>query len=278
MAGNAGGFRLMDLPVEVRLRILEFSELIVRPLSNLNEDSLTIVDGGCAIFSNVKMCCGRCRDSCQCPSQSCACYRRSPALFYTCRQLSKEAREVCLSVNRMRFMGNPGTNLEMFFKRQPAHLLRLIREVEYVFVEDELDDFLGSNQGGIAGSRTEWIEFADFIAHHLNLPNLTVSLDASPPYLSWVTTNTTLEDVESYQLPQIYDCVTEPLVKLAGLKNLMIYWPVFHGLETKAEHMVMGNEYDAYQHGKVVPNDRASGFPRAKDFGNIQLGYMGTYG
>ena len=97
-------------------------------------------------------------------------------------------------------------------------------------------------------------------------------------YDDWVTANTTSKDLELLGLPWVYDRVTEPLVNLIGLKNLMIYWPALHPLETKAERLVMGDEYDAYQHGKIVLKDRAPGMPRGKNFTDKHLGYMGTYG
>lgn len=70
----------------------------------------------------------------------------------------------------------------------------------------------------------------------------------------------------------------EPLVELTGLKNFFCYWPAFHALEDKAERMVMDEDYDAYQHDKVVLKNRAPGYPRAKSFAKIDLGFMGTFG
>ena len=72
-------FRFMDLPVEIRLRILEFTNLVVRPRRKQDCNGLSIDDGKCFVKGAPRVC--------------------STALFYTSRQLSLEAREVCLSVN-----------------------------------------------------------------------------------------------------------------------------------------------------------------------------------
>ena len=102
-----GPFLLMDLPSELRRQILEYTCLVVRPLPNLSEDSLTIYEGHCTIKSEPGRCCGRCKGQCQCPSQQCACYAFSSALFYTCKTLSMEAREICFSMNRIGILDQP---------------------------------------------------------------------------------------------------------------------------------------------------------------------------
>ena len=277
MATKHSPFRLMDLPPEIRLRVLEFSPLVIRPLPNLLCDSLPIDDGECFVRTAPGKCCGRCPGShCTCPSPTCRCYAFGSALFYTCRQLSLEAREACFSNNRLQFMGNPRLNLEKMLSRQPRPLLQLVREVEYCFSEVELAGFDPAEEEVSSELPPEWAEFVRFISNNLNVSNLNLSVDAGAAYDAWVTTSMPQKNL--LFLRGVYDAIVQPLRELKGLKNLFIYWPVFPDLETEAERRVMGEGYDAYQHGKAPLKERNPFHPRGTLFEGLHLGYMGSFG
>ena len=257
----------MDVPQEIRLRILQFTDLVLRPnpTHEYPSDSL-MFENGKEINSQRKPC------SPGCPSLKCSCYVFPAALFYTSRQLSLEAREVYLSSNRLVFLDDPNLAVERFLGKQPDDLLRKIREIEFSFGPDELDYFRDPTSKYVKA----WNAFVSFAAAHLNLGNLVFSIDAGSAYEQWAIEPISAESL-SFLLP-VYDEIVAPMKKLKGLKRLFVYWPVFHMREIIAEKEVMGDDYDSSKFGKTPVAHRQPMHPRGHPTNPSIEGYMGNFG
>ena len=258
---ESSGTSLLSLPWELRRRILDFVPLVYQPIEDGGPfDSLTVLDS--LTIDNGKV------------------DRRivnrssfSSALFFTCRLLSLDARKICFRYNRFRFTGSAAANLEML-KKQPKHLLELIRDIEFVFDEDQLFDFCEEDGDWV---KSKWPGAITFVRDNLNVSNFTFSIDASSAFLQWATNNEDAESVADFGLPEAYQRITEPLKQLSACKALFLYWPVFHDLEHSEEARVMGEDYDAYAHGKTLVHDRAPGFPRGVTLQKDLIGMLGYF-
>ena len=196
-------FRLMELPEELRLRILEFTDLVLPSGCYLRFNRIGMChygndpNGHCACLSND-------RKSRQVPT----------ALFYTSRQLSLEAREVLFSCNKLYFTNCLCELVSHYLEPQGSYLLGKIRRMEFVFCEWQFFDEMWH----VLLFADAWRLLIEFIAQNLNVSNLSILIDARGG--KYETCEYTIKD-----LPWPYCRIMEPLRRLNGLKELSFNWP-----------------------------------------------------
>ena len=233
---------LMELPVELRTRILQLTDLVVRPRPHLQDYSaeLNFIDGRFQLADLWP----KHRNQCT-PAKPCDHFLFASPLFLTCRQLSWEAREVYLSSNILRFSDDPALTLERFFRPQPRQLLQRIRHIEFVLYDNDLFQLAYRRER----VRPVWDALVSFIAQNLDVGNLVVSIDAGFPYDDWI-----VQPIGWESLVYVLDAfaeLTKSLLRLRGLRSFFVYMPVFHRVEAMMEKAVMGLNYDSAALGRL---------------------------
>ena len=196
----------MDLPKEIRLRILEFTDL-----NAPDAYSLTFLDG----------CGGYCRKSGYPPRYAGHCIPNLPtALFYTCHQLSIEARGTYLSQNLLVLGGHPEKTLELYLKRQQPYLLNKIRHVKLY-----AHGFYYEISSYIAG----WAALVDFIFQNFDVAKLDLRIEMGL-FCDYSTEEVAcVHSVEGLaSVPDSLDVITKPLSKLKALKGFCFMWPRYY--------------------------------------------------
>ena len=255
-------FRLLDLPPEVRLRMLEYTDLVT-PLRQVewhpeNGFRVRYFDNLCQDKQgHMKTRCSECRwracslersFGCFCQrhhaafssSTRCKCWSPPVDLFLVCKSFLEGSRHIFYSANR--FMVTPaasiyGTNpkkpasLEastFFLKAVPSTALHFLRWVDLV-----LQPFDDQHYNASKIVYKEWLEVISLIKGRLRCANLTlrVYMAALFPITkeSWPPTITPEQDSA---MIQSYGKLIKPLSALEDLDtfNVYLFWP-FHPTE-----------------------------------------------
>ena len=265
--GRASGFPFMKLPKELRCQILEHTDLVARWRDKMwSDDGLVIQDGLELADHKPSYCCRRCTSSyafCCCPhlnssfSESCSCFLFPNAFFRVSRQFATEAREIFFSQNRFIFTGPPDGTLS-FLRRQPADMLRLIREIDFQMSTSNIIDWPRPDDGGLRAWRT----VVPFLADNLNIANLALSIDTGPAH----DTYRDLFDLDARrnEIRAFHHAVIEPLhedTRFRQLRSFRVFWALFNEDEADAERAVKGPDYDSVREGKIPYSQRNPNFP-----------------
>ena len=248
-------FRLMDLPCEIRIKVLELTVIVAPSCCDL------IFQSGRRYF-NYRLNHKRTDKGCLLPNHYCI---FSTVLFGTCRQLSLEAREVYLSRNKLIFpnfgrqlplearevylscnklmfpghwakmqrpeLGSQDIAMAMidkYLRSQPQYLLKKIRTIGFFI--PSCDHMLEDNQA-LRPTRyfSSFSAKLDFVMQNLNLPNLTLRICLGPTtaieWMSselWYTRKHVIHNLRPNNagiLVPLFD------LKERGLKELEIWWP-----------------------------------------------------
>ena len=220
------------LPAEVRLQILSNTTLVQRDKSDGSKTGLHVNEGTISYPQH---------HSINMHGADCLCPEPPTKFFSLGPTLREEATETMLSQNRLVFSGSPRKSLD--FLRGQGGLVRCIREVDFMFLPDEIRNWTeGEAKGSWDGP---WRELVEYIAANLTLSNLTLSLDAGPGFIVYQEQYQT-EETMDYVL-EAYKMIVAPLKGLGGkgLKGFYAFFAAFHAYETEAEKEVMGEGYVA---------------------------------
>ena len=245
--------RLLMLPPELRLRVLEYTDLVTpwNEISWTRSSGYTITRALCEKLMSGNDCPKEfhvgCRFS-QCqlttrdahPSMGCFCRRRHSvasshcqcwapptALFLVCRALYAEATRVLYSQNRfIVFDGPGGSKLWPFHPRDypdntfaASHFLRhavprhCLRHLRFLEVVFAAFTHAGRPRVGHPAFQ-DWVETLDWAKHELNLPALTVRLVMARSAVSFPEDSHVMTQADGRSVLDVYDSILQPLRRL----------------------------------------------------------------
>ena len=258
-------FPLMRLPKEIRYQILGMTDLVAPwDVTQWESHGMVISSGKLALRSN--RCCGKCMDylaiGCNCEPRgcayatTCACYHFPHGLFRSNKQLCYESRKIFYSQNRFVFSGEALKTLQFLQTRTPE-ALSSIRRLDLQFREIPFGDM-----NIPVHSYGEWQNLITFVATHLNLSNLFLSVDAGSMWDEYHY-NPLYFDANAGEKEQLdmYKRFMVPLRQLRGLKSFHVFLSCCHEYEIEAEKEVMGLDYDSSLDGKIPLEERWPQFP-----------------
>jgi hypothetical protein len=264
-----GVFRFLDLPVELQVRILEFTELVAPlPLILISWYKRFLPHdcwyGACNARPHPYLI----DQGCWCPATHTAFSTAHPCwqLPETWYLVSKSIRELALSVyySKNTFevwydqSDSPDTTAwtpqtSGFLHGFPEYSWKYLRRVHWIFPSSLDGDAFRANEK----QTVDWVNTMKVIAQSFNLPNFTVELSLSPRAIrTWDPEH----PEEVARRLGLYDRIIEPVRPLNGLlEDFFVhnYFPLHEPLdETRLsqerilERRVMGSEYDSMARGK----------------------------
>lgn len=174
-----GQFRLLDLPQELRVQILSYTDLVTenrqvewRP----HRGYQTASRASCANFQDCAS--NFCRRAHAAYSQSCQCWLPPSAIFLTCRTLCFDAEQVFFRKNRIIVRSAEGEytiqstpallDISRYLRHVvPARALSQLRCLEIVF-----PPFAGAYLQASEPTYQDWLSIIDFVSDKLNCPQL----------------------------------------------------------------------------------------------------------
>ncbi|MCJ1259163.1 hypothetical protein MMC24_006999 [Lignoscripta atroalba] len=260
-------FRFLDLPEEIQIQILEYTDLVA-PF-NLHWNPYTGL--------SRSDCCARCMDtleSCCCPPQhaafssmGCDCWRIPSELFQVSHKMRNYATQIFYSKNQFIFqietyesvgICNSG-GLSQFLRLLPPDALPHLRSIRCLFGPFNRDAF---RPGDVA--LVTWEDAMEFIARNLSLPKLTLTLDQSLSRDDSYKVGGQESIEEENAVWACYQRMIEPMRQLHGLQNLYVHISSPYderkiGLRDQRERilekLVVGQEYDSFAAGKFSDED-----------------------
>ncbi|KAE8376142.1 hypothetical protein BDV26DRAFT_294372 [Aspergillus bertholletiae] len=264
-----GVFRFLDLPVELQVRILEFTELVAPlPLELLSWYKRFLPHdcwhGACSARPHPYLI----DQGCWCPATHTAFSTVHPCWHVpeTWYLVSKTIRELALFVyyskNTFEIWYNQSDSPDIaawtpqtsgFLHGFPEYSWKYLRRVHWIFPSPlDGDTFRPNNKETV-----DWINTMHIISQSFNLPNFTLELSLSPRTIE------TWDPEHSQKVARrqaLYDQVIEPVRSLNGrLKDFFIhnYFCLYEPLDATGlsqeqilERRVMGSEYDSLARGK----------------------------
>ncbi|KAI8847916.1 hypothetical protein BC829DRAFT_395000, partial [Chytridium lagenaria] len=252
-------FPLQDLPSHVRQRIFWYTDLVPKKLKVLdcNAKHISLSEGCCGQCSPIGKVehCSRLTGIKKPSRLACCCSTivgfsstddsvQFPfGLFRASKELREDAMAVMLRENRIRLDDN-FNNCLAFLQGFPIRALRQIQHLDIYISGYEME-----------GSR-EVIEFTDllaFIAQSLDLHRLHLSLDGCTSFDDFLPST---EECRKVRLCyRELGKICSEVLRGKGLKRFYVFFAFAFREETIAEKLVMGEEYDSLQYGKI-PYDR----------------------
>ena len=249
-------FPFEKLPKELRLNVLEQSDLVVREYPGASRGVVKIWESRKDRPRMQGTCCSRCSDcleTCCCTwrygssSTTCVCPSKPNSFFMVNRQFSQESQHVFFSNNL--FVARPGFHgqplpalsfLEILGPRQLAH----IRYLELRPFFSDLREDLDKHQA----SRHRWLGLILIMKINFTLSKVQLTVDLEPA-------NRHLLKIDPKEKPgilQLNKSFLMPLHELRSLGKLFIYLGNhFCGYEDEFEKAIMGSNYDPAQLGKM---------------------------
>ena len=196
-------------------------------------------------------------------SSTCTCYQFPAALFGVSHKVSELAHEVVFSENRLILRGDTYYS-GVWLRSKPQHLLSQIRRLDVMVGEAYFYRWrMRVVPTGFPGKVSAALDgIASALDDQLSLRNLTLSIDAGFTYPQ------IREDIErtSYyaRLKESYQRLIAPFAsrpRFRELRAFFVFWPLYGSMETEAEKLVMGDDYNSRSHGKIPYKDRDYRFP-----------------
>ncbi|KAL8817503.1 MAG: hypothetical protein Q9191_008136 [Dirinaria sp. TL-2023a] len=252
-----------DLPKEIRLKILSYTNLVYELKRYRSRRGLSVVNG--RIQYSERKCCTQCSDAlavCCCWSlraaafsTKCDCYKVPLELFSVNRRFYSDAFEVYFSRNRFIFgADNPDDAVDDFdgerqwLDRLPVKAYPWFRTIEVVFGHGLIA--LMREQGSKA-SRS-WNAFAQTISHLLDVSKVCLTINAGSLHFYWEP-----EDRNPDWAKPAYNEILKPLkTHLSGLRKLHVLLSWSPEYEAIMEQEVMGSSYDSERDGKRPFSER----------------------
>lgn len=248
-------FRFLDLPKEIRLRILESTDLITpnqevtwnsKEGFYLHYDILRCGKDDCPPESHktcwLRNCYMHLRNGCFCTryhaaySSICRCWHPPASLFSVCKAVRYEAQSVFFSRNRF-VVKPPGrydspacesdhADASVFLQNTvPSDMLHYLRSLEFVFPPAD------SNYLSIESPvYKEWARTIEHVKEHLNQPALMIRVHFSDfMFPRWATKHgrSDLTREEGMEIVSMYQRILTPLSQLTKLGRFFIdaAWP-----------------------------------------------------
>ena len=281
MAGTKPNtFPFSRLPSELQRQVLLHTGLVIpfRPIGEVQ--GLEIFSGQPKYQDSDRLpCCGNCsswssvesvdsQPDCRCAytsdsfSPTCTCQRFPVALLDVGGKVSQLAQEIIFSENRIYLSGDIDKNC-IWLRSQPPALLSLLRSLDLIIISGQLRTW-GEIKSVTHGHKVpaEWADLAYLIESRLNLPNLTLSIDAAHMYDDLLEDSLIHGDAgKEYwvSLKEVYKALVAPFASRPSFRSLhafFVFWPLFGATEPDMEKMVMGDEYDGQGKGKIAYSDR----------------------
>jgi hypothetical protein len=266
-----GSFRFLDLPTEVRHRVLHFTDLVLPFREVMWDDDGLVPNYGCSGTDRLPD--SRCWKQEFCCQDKpglyppCTCYRAPWALFLVCRMMTEDARQVFYSSNRFvlsciwtsPYRSEASyffSRVERFTNSVPAHCIYNIRELEIFlpfWAYDGMDsDMIYDLEKAIQN-----------LAQNMGRLSLAVHVDVDIPHYCTVMCTSRDSSPLSHRFATQYLLIErfEPFRRLASFfvfigslryKNTPIDQQVARDQGRVLEQLVMGDAYNALDHGKLL--------------------------
>lgn len=225
---------LNQLPAEIRLKIFAFTGLVCATRSG-KKTGMHIYYGGYSDPPAHYMYWHKRGEDCDCPDEF-------PAeLLDPCHNpYYDEMIEVAFSQNRLVFTGSLVETLE--FLTTHVQGVTHIRNIEFQFEIDMIEEWSSSHNT----IQAEWENVILFLRQNLNLPNLTLSVNAGDAIPIYEEQQMTEKEGGDSRL-EVYKSIIKPLHGLGvkgGLAGFYAFWACYHEYEAEAEREVMGLAYE----------------------------------
>ena len=268
-------FRFTDLPEEIRLQILGYTDLVAP--HDLQWDSVY----GLAPFIYCESC-SEVSEACCCPvihaafTAQCGCWRMPIEKFQVSRKMREDAIRIFYSRNHFVIQANGSSHLRptampspikpsQFFPAFPRLAFRYLRSIKWLFPA-YFDSYLvpGDNQF------QDWEDTIQLISNTTSVSRLSLTIDMSSHVrdLLFAYAHGVLGPVSDATMWDVHQRIIAPLIALKGLQDLFVHlaWPLDHlkhdlrdQQERILEKRVMGEHYDSTSRGKLFTWSREHG-------------------
>ncbi|PGH13724.1 hypothetical protein AJ80_06229 [Polytolypa hystricis UAMH7299] len=270
--GKAEGtpFRLLNLPLEIQLRILEHTELIA-PSTIIRIEKTGYTSEHCySPFAN----CNAYHSMIHCRLDRVAyssryeasCWKYPTSMFSVNKHIRALSRQIFFSRNKFYLepysseaLVGPRTNISQL----PPDCWQNLRYLHFLFPTLKETHHLPSQT-----ETASWLRLLDLIVDHIPLPQLTIVINMANERLStcWDYVPPPVDDAQQERnMWAVYVRVISPITQLEERpKDLFIHidWPLVREKDALRDHrerllekMVMGDEYDSFSRGKVPLRD-----------------------
>lgn len=270
LLARGGPLRFLDLPTELRQRVLQFTDLLAPSREVLWKHYRFALPSPRPSYCRDRE---RKRVFCSRPGlvyPSCACYCFPTSLFLVCRIIGEDARQVFYSSNRFVLVADlpppsagdnmtPVTDTRAFLsKALSIHSLHHLRDLEIFFHYRTYSEITEESVTEDSANKLAVIQTVRLIAQHMGGLSLTVQLD---PYHD---ADTHGRDIP-VPLATRFAAQARFIVLLQPLRHLASFFVkiglldiesspaterLVHDQEQRLERLVMGETYDAFRHGK----------------------------
>jgi hypothetical protein len=271
LLARGGSFRFLDLPMELRQRVLRYTDLLApfrEVIRKQNRFALYPRASSRCRKQKRELCC---REGLVYPP--CTCYRSPISIFLVCRTMSEDARQVFYSSNRFVLVPdlppkdapNAGdyitllTDTRLFLSRALSlHSLHHLRDLEIFFHYRTYANITEDSTNERAVNQV-----VGLLAQDMGRLSLTVHLD---PHQESAYTDSDRRDLSISQEIQ-FAAQSRFVTLLQPLRRLTSFFVKIglldtetrqmdevllrkHDQERRLEQLVMGESYDALRHGK----------------------------
>ena len=240
----------MELPKELRLLVLEHSDLVDSRFGSVYQQYLSYEDGRLRIHNrhadwgehtNPPWSCDFCP------------HILSPSLLLVNKELRKDGLEIMITKNLLVLYSGFAQNLE-FLMSLPRVTRSRIEHLDIKFAETDWAD----NQSPCAECCVfhdipTFDRLIEYIGGNLNLSRLHLTLDLLERFKEYKYMNH-LENTlgESALMLRAFKRLGKSLHRLNGIRSFMVYSAMFTEYEEDLECIGMGQaDYDSLEHGKV---------------------------
>ena len=258
----AKAFPFQRLPKELRLQILEESDLVPRTTPDSREVIRIVYRRG--RWRKERYCCTRCNDcleNCCCVwrpgsfSLTCTCQSSPLAFFLTNRQFSEEAQHVFFTANL--FSTVRPLDATSFLDVLTENQLRYIRYLQLDFRFGELQDWYSTQ-----ATKDIWLTLIERMKNTLDLAKLELRINLSDCNRK----ECMFTAAERFEFLRINEALVLQLHELHTLKKLFIYLGYLENMETSCEKHIMGPTYDSARLGKPAEPNYFQSTPLAIEY------------
>ena len=179
------------------------------------------------------------------------------SLSQVSEQFRDVAQQVIFSKNRLIFTGHPTKTLS-FLREQKPELLKLIRDVDFLFFSNDPKIW----QSDKPAYDSAWRETVEFVNKNLDIPNLSLSLNTGPAFDTYEESLENENDLGYVR--DFYQALTQPFQdseKFKQLREFRVFLACSHQMEAELEKKVMGQDYNSPKQGKIPVAKRNPWFP-----------------
>ncbi len=163
-----------------------------------------------------------------------------PSIFLVSKDIRTDALSILFATHRI-ILTDGHCEILAWLRAQPVDLLSRIRMLDLLF--DENDVYKANDT---PTSSFAWKDLVNFIATHLNLHRLFLSID-----LSWHQGRNISTEAEADNAVRSYRTIAVPLYQLRGLHRFHVFLPSHFDMEAIVEQVVMGLKYESTLDGKT---------------------------